>query len=506
MAQSVKPMGPETGIMVAETELAAGAMGLGSVIAQAVTHIAPAMGFLTGATFIASKAGTGVPLAYVGAFLVCLSIGLTLVQLAKHLPSAGGYFTYVSRTLHPRLGFITAWLYFLYDPTVLAINLAIVGIIFENTLRDYAGIAFPWWATVALGTAIVMAIIYRGVKLSGRLMIALAAIEIGALGLFALMGLVNPGPGGISAIPLQIDPAFGLGGTAVGVIFAIFAFTGFEAVAPMAEETTNPRRNLPRAVVISLLLMGAFYLFTTFGLVIGWGTQTFDDKFAGQGVNVFMELAVRLFGSWGWIVLFLAILNSVIAVGISGSNAATRVWFSMARGGALPKSLAKVHPTYKTPTNAIILYTVLSLVLAYGGAWFFGSVVPATKADSGFAPDALFFWLGLAITYGLVGVYGLGNLGVIRYYWVERREEFNWFWHLVIPLISTGAILVVGWQSFDGLGDPYKYAPIFVVAWIVVGVVILAWARARGGETWLLKAGEVAYERQATPEEVAGSI
>src|SRR5439155_179017 len=84
-----------------------------TIIAQAVTHIAPAMGFLTGATFIAANSGTGVSLAYFAAFLVCMAIGLTIIPLARYLPSAGGYFTYVSRTLHPRLGFLTAWLYFL---------------------------------------------------------------------------------------------------------------------------------------------------------------------------------------------------------------------------------------------------------------------------------------------------------------------------------------------------------------------------------------------------------
>src|SRR5512141_2451839 len=123
--QSAERLGPETGVMVAQTELQAGALGLGSVIAQAVTHVAPAMGFLTGAAFIATYAGTGVPLAYLGAFFVCLTIALSLIQLARHLPSAGGYFTYVSRTLHPRFGFMTAWLYFLYDPTCMGINLAI---------------------------------------------------------------------------------------------------------------------------------------------------------------------------------------------------------------------------------------------------------------------------------------------------------------------------------------------------------------------------------------------
>jgi len=138
MGASVGQVGPGE-VMVAQTELRAGGMGLWSIIAQAVTHIAPAMGFLTGATFIAANSGTGVSLAYFAAFLVCMAIGLTIIPLARYLPSAGGYFTYVSRTLHPRLGFLTAWLYFLYDPTAVAINFTILGFIWQNQLSERRG-------------------------------------------------------------------------------------------------------------------------------------------------------------------------------------------------------------------------------------------------------------------------------------------------------------------------------------------------------------------------------
>jgi amino acid transporter len=502
MTASAERSGPETGVMVAQTELKGGALGLGAVLAQAITHIAPAAGFLLGVTFIASKAGHAVSLAYGLAFLVCLSIGLSLIQLARHLPSAGGYFTYVSRTLHPRFGFLTAWLYFLYDPTAVAINFTILGIIFEKTLNERLGINAPWPIWVALGIIFVTAIIYRGVKISGRTLIVLASIEIAILLAFALSGFLSPGPGGFTFATFTVDnstPDYGVNGLFLGVVFAIFAFTGFESVAPMAEESQNPRRNLSLAIVLSLILMGAFYLFTTWGLAVGWGIDQFstgDAKFAGGDVNAFIDLAQRLWGS-GWILLLLALLNSILAVGISASNAATRVFFSMGRAGILPRWLGAVHPTYKTPANAIILQTVITVIVAYAGGWWLG-------------PDNLFFVLGLVITFGLVLVYGVGNIGVIRYYWAERRDEFNWFWHVVIPVVSTLAILAVGYYSLQGL-DPnatfpsnlFFWAPWFVLAWLGIGVVVLAIARLRGGETWLLKAGEVAYERPANPEDLA---
>ena len=86
-------------------------------------------------------AGITSPLAFFIAFFLVLTLGISLTQLARHLPSAGGYFTYVSRTVHPRAGFLTAWLYFLYDPTSTALNLAFMGFFFESTMRGSYGLA-----------------------------------------------------------------------------------------------------------------------------------------------------------------------------------------------------------------------------------------------------------------------------------------------------------------------------------------------------------------------------
>jgi amino acid transporter len=99
-----------------------GALGLPAAVMQGVSHIAPAVGMVLTLQFITSLAGLTAPLSYALAFVIVLTLGIALTQLAKYLPSAGGYYTYVSRTVHPRAGFLTAWLFFLYDPTGAAIN------------------------------------------------------------------------------------------------------------------------------------------------------------------------------------------------------------------------------------------------------------------------------------------------------------------------------------------------------------------------------------------------
>jgi amino acid transporter len=89
-----------------ETTLREGALKLPSVMMQGITHIAPAVGLILSIQFITSLAGVTSPLAYALAFLIVVTLGISLTQLARHLPSAGGYFTYVSRTVHPRAGFL----------------------------------------------------------------------------------------------------------------------------------------------------------------------------------------------------------------------------------------------------------------------------------------------------------------------------------------------------------------------------------------------------------------
>src|SRR2546426_6833692 len=100
-----------------EGRLRSGALGLSGVLMQGITHIAPATAILFTIQLTTSYSGVTAPLAYLVAFLIVMMLGVSLTQLAKHLPSAGGYYTYVSRTVSPRAGFLTSWLFFLYEPT-----------------------------------------------------------------------------------------------------------------------------------------------------------------------------------------------------------------------------------------------------------------------------------------------------------------------------------------------------------------------------------------------------
>ena len=224
--------------------LRGGALRLPAAVMQGVSHIAPAVGMVLTLQFITSLAGATAPLAYALAFVIVLTLGISLTQLAKHLPSAGGYYTYVSRTVHPRAGFLTAWLFFLYDPTGAAINLAFMGFFFQSTMKAEYGFNFPWWLFFVIGGAFISVLVYRGIEISARTMVVLAGLEIALVVALGLTGLLSPGEGGINLSSYNPAASKDLSGLYLGVVFSIFAFTGFESVAPLAEETENPRRNL----------------------------------------------------------------------------------------------------------------------------------------------------------------------------------------------------------------------------------------------------------------------
>ena len=206
------------------------------------------------------------------------------------------------------------------------------------------------------------------------------------------------------------------------MVFTILALSGFEAVAPLAEETENPKRNLPIVIVLSTAGIALFYAFVNWGVLVGHGTTSVAAGNFTQSDQIF-DLARRLW-SGAWILVLIATVNSSLAVSIAIQNASTRVFFGMGRIGALPRWLGVANPRWKTPWNAIIAMTVLTVV----AAMVLGSTI---------GPVNQFGMMGIAQTLGLIVVYAMGNLGVVWWYYRKQRSDFNWLLHGVIPLATT---------------------------------------------------------------------
>ena len=262
-------------VVVAETDLSAGALRLPEVLMQSVTLVAPAIATLFSFQFIIGFAGVSAPLAFLIVMVIALMLAVNLAMLARAFPSAGGYFTYLSRALHPRVGMFAGWLYFLISPLVPAPILVYMGTVLETELKAKYDFTFPWWLFARLALAIVMFVTYRGIKLSGKALIMLGGAEIAIVLALALWSAFDPGPGGFNFEP--VNPGnigdVGANGLYLAVVFGIFSITGWEGACPIAEESENPRSTVPKALIISVLVTGSILVICTWFLLLGWGTK-----------------------------------------------------------------------------------------------------------------------------------------------------------------------------------------------------------------------------------------
>jgi amino acid transporter len=478
-----------------QSDLKPGALGLVSVTMQAITHIAPAIAALFFTQFLVSLAGVTSPLAYVIAVLIVLLLGNTLIQFSRHLPSAGGYYTYVSRALGARAGFLTSWMFILYSPMAGGVVCGFFGFIVAGELKTSYGwdVSWLWWVSVVFFALLVAVLQYRGIELSARTLLIAGGLEILIVLALAVTGFGKPGPGGISLAvfnPGNVSGnALGLSGFTLGIVLAVQGLTGWEAAAPLAEETVDPKRNTPRATLLSICILGVFLVFTYWGVITGFGVNNIAG-IVGSPDLPGLALARNDWGS-GWWLILLAFMSSTFAVTMATANVSTRMWYGLGRNGAFPKLFAKVHPTFKTPINAIYAQAILTL-----GSGIIAGLIWNSQV-------AFFLLSGLILVIGVSFVYLMANVALIVYYWRERRSEFNWLLHFVFPVFSGAVLIYALAESFAPFCPPQNCpalpnstAPIVTGIWLLVGVLWLVYFKVSKRDKWISTAGAALGESE----------
>jgi amino acid transporter len=438
-------------------------IGLPQVLFQSITHMAPGAAVAYSIYISVPFAHQALALSVLLALIACLCAATAIGQLAKLYPSAGGMYTYAARSLGPWAGFFVAWLFILFEPLVAPFLYLEFGWAMSEVFKSEVGWNYTgqWWIWVALMTVIVFLLTYRDIRLSTTAGVILGAFEIAVFGALALWMLFS-NTSKLSGAPFNPSHAVGhWSGVFRGMVFAILAFIGFEASAPLGEEAKNPRRTVPFAVVGSALAIGAFYILCSYAWVFGAGFDNFVNQ--ATGADPWRNLG-KVFWGTGWIVVFLAICNSIAANSNAAVNAATRVFYAMSRNGLAPRPLGHVHPRFRTPYVAIIWMTAFAFILSLLLGWKWGPLI-------GFSLIATLAVIVVVVVYMLV------SFGAIWHFWVKRRADFNWFLHLVLPL--GGIVLFffpLYYQYYKFVPTyPIKYANWIAIGWIVVGIVLTVW-------------------------------
>ncbi|KAF1023762.1 MAG: Putrescine importer PuuP [Pseudomonas sp.] len=404
--------------------------------------------------YVNSEAPGMVPLAYVIGMVAMLFTALSYGSMARAFPIAGSVYSYAQRGLNPGVGFLAGWvllLDYLLIPPLLYIYAAMA---LNHLYPEIPKVAFIL-AFLVSATLVNL----RGMTFTARMNILFLLAQLVVLGIFlacawsALHG--GAGHGQLTLAPLYSPQSFNFSLLMQGVSIAVLSFLGFDAISTLAEETKGDAgRNVGRAALITLLVMGAIFVAQTWlatDLAAGMGFTSAD--------SAFYEIAAVAGGNW--LASLTAIATALawgVAVSITSQAAVSRLLFGMARDGKLPGILARVHPKYRTPHLSIFLVGALSLVICY---FFIDTVDTLTSL----------------VNFGALSGFLILHVTVINYHW-RRMKSGNVLRHLIAPVL--GFVIVAAIMFNMGLA-----AQKLGIAWVVIGFLYL-WFLSRRGASLVL--------------------
>jgi amino acid transporter len=217
----------------ADPQLRRNSLGLAELVFQGVTHIAPATNIVFTFPIIALKAGPDMPLSFLFSTIVCFFIGNTVSQFSRYMPSSGGYYSFATRGLGSRSGFIATWSYLIYEILGSAGCVGFLGYLVSDMLQKQFHVNMPWWFLALATSALIWALTHHGVQLSARITALLGGLELLIMLALGITFLIHPGPGSTYLAPLKPSSSpHHFGGILAGMVFSILALSGSGAPRP----------------------------------------------------------------------------------------------------------------------------------------------------------------------------------------------------------------------------------------------------------------------------------
>lgn len=415
-----------------------------AIVFFVVAAAAPLVG-MTGAIPVASFLGVGpaVPGTYllVGLALLIFSVGYA--AMSGRVTNAGAFFAYVGRGLGPIPGVGSAFVSMVAYLTIQLGIFGFFGAVTAGQMNDKLGLDAPWWVWAFIAWAIVLALSLLRVDVGAKILGVLLVLELGSLIIVGLAVIFQGGgPGGFdfaaSFSPTSVL-AGGLAGSAgIALAFAFASYIGFEATAIYGEESKDPKRTVPRATYISVILIAVIFAVVSFAVVSAVGVkERFDERIAeitavdGEPLLVpeklLFTVAEDYVGNWmSWVLSWL-IITSLFAGLLAFQNSASRYFFSMGRAGVLPTALDRVNgrgaPAYASALTSIITIIVMLIFVI-------ANLDPIGN---------LFYWSSAVAVLSIVVVEILVSIAVIAFF--RREKEGAKVWNtLIAPLIAIIAL------------------------------------------------------------------
>ena len=295
-------------------------------------------------------AGNSVWVSFIIGALISSLTGLSYAELSTMFPKAAAEYIYVKRAFkNDLLAFLTGWLIIFTG----IVSISTVALGFGGYFK--AIFAFPIFLSALILIILLSVLNFIGIEKSSKVNILFTAIEVGGLLIVIILGMSKIGTVNYFEAP-NISGVFG----AAALMF--FAYLGFEDIVNIAEETSNPQKNLPRALLLSIIITAIFYVLVGLAVVNLANWQVLSVSQAPLSFAVSTVLGPNGFSIMSYIALF-ATANTVLITSIVGS----RMIYGMAKDDAIPNFLSRVHKKTKTPWTAILTTMIFSVLFIFLG-------------------------------------------------------------------------------------------------------------------------------------------
>ncbi|MCL6599873.1 MAG: APC family permease [Alicyclobacillus macrosporangiidus] len=424
------------------------------VMTSGLANMGPAMSLFFSTAFLVGTLGEVVPFEIVLALLAVLTLGNTLSEFSRKIPSAGSFITFVGRTFGVK--FATASALTLVVGYIIAISgvIAVLGGWTQTLIQRYTGVTIPWIPVTLLGVMVIAYLTIRGIKIAAEWAVILFIFEAVMLLVLAVVILFTEK---LSAAPFNpVNASQGLKGLALGFPLVIFLFVGWENSAALAEETQNPRKNVPRAIYAGIVIITLLYILSSFTSMIGYGLSPEKLSELANDSGPYDTLGQKYLGHFR-LLLDLAGFSSIFATIIAAANSQTRILYNAGREGFLPRFFGTVGRKHQTPHVALLTYLGLATLIAMVFGYKNG-------------PSDVFGWMSTLGTVPLIAMYAVSNIALPIFYYRYHRNEFKLFRHGVVPVLG---VLLLIWP-FWGLVQPGQEFPYNLFPWIFLTLVIVS--------------------------------
>ncbi|MCX6398427.1 MAG: APC family permease [Propionibacteriales bacterium] len=454
-------------------------LGVGSVVFMVVAAVAPLGAACAVIPLVFALSGnTAAPLYFVGAAVVLSVFAVGFTLMSRHVRNAGAFYSYVQAGLGKVPGAGTASLALASYVVLLIALYALLGVSAAAAVDQYLGLDLPWWVCAFAFLAGISLLGYRDIEVSAKVLGVALVLEGLVVIVVDLAVLFQGGDDGLSAEPLNPGNLFD-GAPGLGLMFAFFAFVGFEATAVFRSEAKDPERTIPRATYIAIAIIGTLYAFTSFAMANGLGADKAAASAGADPSNVMQGLANRYAGTVVEDAVIILLVTSVFACCLSFHNVVARYQFNLANGRVLPAALGEVHPTHRSPSRSSVVVSALT-------AGILGAL-----AAAGLDPILeIYTWLSGAATLGILLLMLLTSVAVVAFH--QRGDGSDPLWNSVVaPILSFAALAFVVYMVLNNLD--LLVGGQTAANWVCIGLAI----------AFALGAGIAALARATSPQRYA---